>query len=128
MDRGEMSFGDVFTVFMAIYFASSSAGQLLNMGDEYAKAKLAADNIFMLLDRRPPIDIESEEGAKHSLENADIELRDVVFKYPTRDRHVYRGLSLKIPAGSVVAVVGASGSGEDTKLHILLVFTVHIAD
>lgn len=46
-----------------------------------------------------------------------VEVQDLHFSYP--DRPVFRGLSLKIPQGKVVAILGASGSGKTTLLQML---------
>lgn len=50
---------------------------------------------------------------------ADIEFRDVWFKYPTRNVPVLQGLSLRIQHGQFVAIVGSSGSGKTTVISLL---------
>ena len=50
-----------------------------------------------------------------------VEFRSVHFVYGgRRGAAVLRGLSLRIPAGSSVALVGASGSGKSTAVALLL--------
>lgn len=50
-----------------------------------------------------------------------LEFQDVTFSYPTRkDASIFQGLSLSVPAGSVMAVVGPSGSGKSTLVSLLL--------
>ena len=39
----------------------------------------------------------------------EIELKDVWFKYPTRDTPIFTGLNIKIEKGKFAALVGASG-------------------
>lgn len=48
-----------------------------------------------------------------------IQLRDVTFAYPTRAVPVFKRFNLTIPAGSTVALVGASGSGKSTVVRAL---------
>eukprot|EP00041_Stephanoeca_diplocostata_P016572 m.326834 g.326834 ORF g.326834 m.326834 type:complete len:918 (-) comp20409_c0_seq11:3336-6089(-) len=49
-----------------------------------------------------------------------VELHGVRFLYPTRpDVEVLQGLSLTIPAGASVGIVGASGSGKSTILQLV---------
>ncbi len=71
---------------------------------------------------------EVEEGAHrrravaHRL-NADVEFADVHFTYPTRpDVEVLKGISLVLPAGKKVALVGQSGAGKSTIVQLLLQF------
>jgi ATP-binding cassette subfamily B protein len=49
-----------------------------------------------------------------------IRLNDVSYAYPGRRDPVVSGLSLTIPVGSRVALVGATGSGKTTTAHLLL--------
>jgi ATP-binding cassette subfamily B protein len=48
-----------------------------------------------------------------------IELQDVSFRYPGSDRWTLRHVSLTIPAGSVLAVVGENGAGKTTLVKLL---------
>ena len=50
---------------------------------------------------------------------ATIDLDEVVFSYPTRDRPTLDRLSLHIPAGQSVAVVGVNGAGKSTLIKLL---------
>jgi ATP-binding cassette subfamily B protein len=51
----------------------------------------------------------------------DVAFEDVAFGY-TGDQTVFDGLSFRIRPGETVALVGASGSGKSTVLHLLLRF------
>src|SRR5262245_45639969 len=48
-----------------------------------------------------------------------IEIRDLTFAYPGADRPVLDHVSLRIEAGQTVALVGATGSGKSTLIHLL---------
>jgi ATP-binding cassette subfamily B protein len=49
-----------------------------------------------------------------------IRLQDVWYRYPSSDDWVLRGVSLSIPMGSRVALVGTTGSGKTTTANLLL--------
>ena len=57
-------FQDIFRVFFALIFGAVGAGQAGAFAPNYAKARLSANRIFVLLDREPIIDGYSEEGTK----------------------------------------------------------------
>jgi ATP-binding cassette subfamily B multidrug efflux pump len=62
--------------------------------------------------------------AAHAVEPPDgggaIEIRNLTFRYPGSDRDALRDVSLRVPAGRTVALVGHTGSGKSTLLHLLL--------
>jgi ATP-binding cassette subfamily B protein len=49
-----------------------------------------------------------------------IRLKDTWYTYPGSDEPVLRGVSLTIPVGSRIALVGSTGSGKTTTAHLLL--------
>ena len=59
-----VEFNNVFRVFFALVFGALAVGQAGSFAPDYKKAKLSANRIFELLDRKPVIDGESEEGSK----------------------------------------------------------------
>jgi len=53
-------------------------------------------------------------------ERYDLQLNDVSFRYPDQQNWVLKNISLTIPQGSKIAIVGVSGSGKTTLLHLLM--------
>jgi len=80
---------------MAVINGSEGAGSLLSFGPNMAQASAAANRILSFRER------EKEAGkAAQWLEDSDggvqIDLKDVWFKYPTRDTPVFTGLNLTV--------------------------------
>ena len=63
-DIAYVEFFDIFRVFIAIVFGGAAIAQAGAFAPNYAMAKLSANRIFFLLDRKPLIDNYSEEGSK----------------------------------------------------------------
>ena len=74
----------------------------------------ASDKIFRLLDMEEPKDGEEDMPR----ENYDMELWKVGFSYE-KDRQILKGVSLVIPQGSFVSLVGESGCGKSTIAGLL---------
>ncbi|HZC25828.1 MAG TPA: ABC transporter ATP-binding protein [Actinopolymorphaceae bacterium] len=53
------------------------------------------------------------------LSAATIDLADVTFTYPTRDEPAFHDLTLRIPAGQSVGIVGVNGAGKSTLIKLL---------
>ena len=53
------------------------------------------------------------------MQKFDVEFRNVNFTYPDTEKQVLHNISLSIPTGRTVALVGASGSGKSTVAKLL---------
>ncbi|XP_045876168.1 phosphatidylcholine translocator ABCB4 isoform X4 [Meles meles] len=118
--NGHMRFRDVILVFSAIVFGAVALGHASSFAPDYAKAKLSAAHLFMLLERRPLIDSYSEEGLRPDTFEGNVTFNEVVFNYPTRPAiPVLQGLSLEVKKGQTLALVGSSGCGKSTVVQLL---------
>ncbi len=79
----------------------------------------AAEDIFAQLDEEEEID-----RGTYRTERAEgtISFRDLTFSYPGSDIRVLDSISLDIPAGQTLALVGKSGSGKSTLVQLLARF------
>ncbi|XP_051921770.1 ATP-binding cassette, sub-family B (MDR/TAP), member 4 isoform X17 [Hippocampus zosterae] len=118
--HGQMDVQAVFLVLLAIVYGSIAVGEAHSFSPNYAKAKLSAAHIMMLLDRQPAIDNLSHEGQSLDQFDGNVQLEGVKFNYPSRhDVPVLRGLNLKVSKGETLALVGSSGCGKSTIFQLL---------
>ncbi|XP_062423785.1 ATP-binding cassette sub-family B member 5 [Rhea pennata] len=114
------NFENVLIVFSSVVFAAMNVGQSASLAPDYGKAKISAQRIFQLLDRKPLIDSYSEEGEKLSNFEGNIEFRNIHFVYPSRPEvQVLQGLNMKVNKGQTLALVGSSGCGKSTSIQLL---------
>jgi len=115
-----VDFNNVFRVFFALVFGALTVGQAGAFAPNYAKARLSANRIFALLDRKPVIDGESEEGDKLEKVSGEVAVRSVSFSYPSRpDVEVLHELSVSVKPGQTLALVGPSGCGKSTVVSLI---------
>jgi ABC-type multidrug transport system fused ATPase/permease subunit len=63
---------------------------------------------------------ESELDFAHKDFKPSVELKNITFRYPGGQKPAVNNMSLSIPAGASVAIVGPSGAGKTTIIDILL--------
>ncbi|KAK4105788.1 P-loop containing nucleoside triphosphate hydrolase protein [Parathielavia hyrcaniae] len=105
--------------YMAVIQGAESAGQWLSFGPNAAQASAAANRILEARETRIRDSVSQSEQIPDTDGGVKIELRDVYFKYPTRDVSIFRGLNLTIEKGQFAALVGASGSGKTSIVSLL---------
>ena len=85
------------------------------MVDEFHRAVASLERISAVLDTVPQA-LGGAEGTG-AAPRGEIEFRDVGFSYGGRE--VLRGIDLRVPAGSTLAVVGRVGSGKSTLARLI---------
>uniref|UniRef100_A0AAR2KX54 ATP-binding cassette sub-family B member 5 n=1 Tax=Pygocentrus nattereri TaxID=42514 RepID=A0AAR2KX54_PYGNA len=112
--------GKVLTVFFSVMIGAFSLGQGAPNLESIAKARSAAYPIYNTIDMPRPIDSSSKEGYKPDNIKGNIEFKNIYFSYPSRKNvKILQGMSLKVPRGKTIALVGASGCGKSTTIQLL---------
>lgn len=120
VDQNLIPYEDVFKVAEALLLGTMMVGQAVAFAPNYSKARVAASQIFSLLDRRPAIDTSPGVGLRLSGDITNINLKGVFFTYPTRpDTPILQGLDVSVDRGKTLALVGSSGCGKSTIISLL---------
>ena len=96
---------------------------------EFISLQASIERVTGLMDQVPQVKDTPEVEAKYGAvfhpkrENweplqGEIEFRDVTFRYPDGGENVLEHFSLRIPAGTTVAIVGETGAGKSTLVNL----------
>ncbi|XP_018541648.1 ATP-binding cassette, sub-family B (MDR/TAP), member 4 [Lates calcarifer] len=117
---GRMDVEGVFLVISAVLYGAMAVGEANSFAPNYAKAKMSASHLMMLLNKEPAIDNLSHEGEEPDKFDGNVQLDDVRFNYPSRSHlPILQGLNLKVRKGETLALVGSSGCGKSTIIQLL---------
>ncbi|KAI1390675.1 P-loop containing nucleoside triphosphate hydrolase protein [Hypoxylon trugodes] len=118
---GEYQTFQYLVVYIAVVQGATGAGQWLSFGPNIAQATAAANRIQAMRNKEggDGRGITLDEVVDEEKQGVKIELRDVWFRYPTRDVPVLNGLSMTIERGQFAAVVGPSGCGKTSVISLL---------
>ncbi|MTD40525.1 lipid A ABC transporter ATP-binding protein/permease MsbA [Erwinia sp. CPCC 100877] len=111
--------GTITVVFSSMIALMRPLKSLTNVNAQFQRGMAACQTLFSILDTGQ----EKDTGTKViERSQGDIEFRDVTFTYPGREIPALRDISLTIPAGKTVALVGRSGSGKSTIASLITRF------
>ncbi|KGY13626.1 ABC transporter ATP-binding protein [Vibrio tubiashii] len=115
----DLTIGQIFAVFGYLWFMLSPVQELLGIQFSWYSAKAALNRINALLDLEEEHRPVSKVNPFNDEHEVDIEIDQVNFSYNDEAR-ILNNLSLTIPAGKKVALVGASGGGKSTLIQLLI--------
>lgn len=118
--RGGITIGDISSFVLYSRKFSGPINETANIIGELQSAFSAAERVFRLLDE----DVEPADATDavelHDVQG-NVELNNVNFGY-TKDNQIIKGLSVKVPKGSLIAIVGPTGAGKTTIINLLMRF------
>ncbi len=112
MIQGTLTFGDFIQFTFLLAFMVAPIVQMSNIGSQLTEALAGLDRTEELMNMSAEDDNEDRTIALNKV-NGAIVFDDVSFAYE-EEKEVLHNINFKVPAGSVTALVGSSGSGKST--------------
>lgn len=115
---GRLTLGE-FVAFMGylamLTFPTIAVGWVINI---FQRGAASMGRILDILDA--PLEIRDEPGAS-APESAggSLEFRNLTFQYPNSRNPVLHNISVSVPAGTTLAIVGHTGSGKSTFINLI---------
>ncbi|KAL7191799.1 hypothetical protein ACSBR2_023802 [Camellia fascicularis] len=116
----EIKYKNLFQTFFILVSTERIIAETGSMNMDLLKGTNALKSIFMILKRMSKMNPDKKDGINPVKISGNIDLKEVDFFYPTRPKQmILTGLSLKIDAGKIVALVGQSGSGKSAIIRLI---------
>lgn len=117
--HGTTTVGEFVAFLTALLMTTAPLRRLADITQPIVGALIQARACFELIDTPP----EPDPGTRELTDpRGEIAIRGLSVVHPGADRPALEGVSLSIPAGSTVALVGPSGAGKTTLVSTLLGF------
>ena len=117
--RGTNSVGDI-VLFLMIFPQSFNLVQYISSGISILYTNnIFINSIFELFDLKRSQSDHTPTREIPSSMNLDLEVKGLNFTYPGSERTTLKNISLRIPSGKIIAVVGLNGAGKSTLIKLL---------
>jgi len=117
----EMTVGQIAQSLFYVQLFLGPLQELNDLFERYSTGASSAQRIFLLLDTEP--EIVDPATPQLPTVHGHVAFNNVHFKYnPQASHYVIQDLSLEIPAGQVLAIVGPTGHGKSTIVQLLTRF------
>jgi subfamily B ATP-binding cassette protein MsbA len=118
ISAGNLTQGQFVAFFTAVFMMYGPAKKLSRVNANLQQAIAAAERIFEMLDTHTEV-LEPPDALPLAPFQDAIEFRDVAFGYEDAQTRILRGVSFKVRAGQMIAIVGRSGAGKTTLVNLL---------
>ena len=117
--NGKTSIGDI-TIFLVVFPQAFTLMQNLAAGISIVyQNNMFVNSIFELFDLENNFKDIPNPAVIPSGGNLDLKLSNVSFKYPHTDKPILTDISIKVPSGKIVAIVGLNGAGKSTLIKLI---------
>lgn len=115
---GNMVSAEFFAFLYFLFRSYDPMRKISRQHNEISKAFAAAKDVWDVLDTNERVPEKTNAAELEPLRTL-IELKDVSFRYNDDPKWIIRNLSLEIPKGSMVALVGESGGGKSSLIKLI---------
>lgn len=120
--KGKMNVADLTTFILYVSVVLPPIDRLINFTEQFTQGIASFERFTEIMDTSPDI-VDSVDAKELQVTKGEVEYKDVSFSYSDGDEEiVINDLSLHIPGGKRVALVGESGAGKTTTVSLLARF------
>ena len=116
--NGEILLGALIAVVQMSGQLIPSANRLALTNLQIQEARVAFDRMYELTSLDPEYNLNDRQNELHELRFDSLDIRNLTFRFPGRSQ-LLKGISLQVEKGEMVGILGESGCGKTTILHIL---------
>ena len=109
--------GEFFAFITAMLLAYQPLKALANLNTNLQEGLAATQRVFNILDTEPSI-VDSPNASRLKVLNGTVNFNNISFSYSNK-KIALSNISVDIPAGKTVALVGPSGGGKSTLLNMI---------
>ena len=116
--KGELDVNNFFSFLAAMMLAYQPVRSLATLNISINQSISASKRVLPIIDHKSSI-IEKSTDKDLKIDKANIEFKDVSFKYETKNDSILNSVNLKINGSKMTSLVGHSGAGKSTILNLI---------